>query len=58
MGSAQMLDSQQLQVLFWFSLLMLYAFMANRRDKAVDEAFRKGYERGMTDGRIIRTRAQ
>ena len=53
-----MLDSDQIQVLFWFSLLMLYAYMANKRDKAVDEAFRNGYERGMTDGRVSRSRAQ
>ena len=53
-----MLDSDQIQVLFWFSLLMLYGYMANKRDKQVDDAFRRGYERGMADGRAIRSRAQ
>ena len=53
-----MLDSDQIQVLFWFSLLMLYAYMANKRDKEVDKAFRRGYERGMADGRVIRANAK
>jgi hypothetical protein len=53
-----MLDSDQIITLICLGVLIVYMYINNRFDKAKDEAFFNGYERGRSVGRAERANSQ
>jgi hypothetical protein len=51
-----MLDNDQIITLILLGITGLYMWISNRFDKARDEAFFNGYERGRSVGRAERSR--
>ena len=53
-----MLDSDQIIVLISFALMGVYMWINWLLDNREAEAFHRGYERGIADGRLIRAKSQ
>ena len=53
-----MLDNDQIIVLILLAITGIYMWFSSRLDKTEVEAFRRGYERGVADGRAIRANSK